>query len=129
MKVREIITERMKTGVIHPNHNANLHNVRSYSDQNLSVGKTGLYGHNQFLRAVAGAGAGNTPDGIMGDENYLKGDPMFVPYTESEREMLDRAAAHVGDHSKHEWGGPSEETNDTHRVSPVAKHKKNKYGI
>lgn len=129
MRAKEFVIEQIKTGVIHPHHKAGLHNIRSYTDQNMSTGKTGLYGHNQFLRAVAGAGAGNTPDGDMGTENFLKGDPMFSPFTEEEREMLDRAAKHVGDNSKVEWGNASSESEHTHKVSPVAQHKPNKHGI
>jgi len=119
MRAKEFITEKMKKGSIAHTAYKTINNMRTYPDQNMSVGKTGLYGHFDYGITLAPAGAGDTPDGEMPDQNWAKGDPMYIPYHPLERDMLDRAAKHVGDRSKKDWGGPSTEPEDTHHHSPV----------
>ena len=85
MRAREFITERSKEGIINPEHEAVFNNVRSYPDQNMYHGSA--YDHSRFIRALAGAGAGNTPDADMGDENWAGGDPAFTPYHPVEKEI------------------------------------------
>jgi len=116
MRAREFITEKMNVNSIHPHHEKTLNNVRTYGNQNMYHGSA--FDHSRFLLAAAAAGAGDTEDGHMPDENFIGGDPMFSPYHPVEEEMLDRAAKHVGDNSKRVWGGRSQEPDDTHKVSP-----------
>jgi len=127
MRAKEFITEKMKKGAMTHDSYKTINNMRTYPDQNMSNGKTGLYGHFDYGVALAPAGAGDTPDGHMPEQNWAKGDPMYIPYHPLERDMLDRAAKHVGDNSKREWGGPSVEPEDTHHHSPVPDW--NPYGI
>jgi hypothetical protein len=119
MRAKEFITEKMKKGAMAHDSYKTINNMRTYPDQNMSNGKTGLYGHFDYGVTLAPAGAGDTPDGHMPEQNWAKGDPMYIPYHPLERDMLDRAAKHVGDNSKREWGGPSVEPEDTHHHSPV----------
>lgn len=60
----------------------------------------------------------------------MAGDPLLTVYTAEEYEMIKQAAKDV-------VAGPirklsdmaSREANDTHKTSPVAKRKPNKYGV
>ena len=122
MRAREFLTEKGPVHKIHDYHKDNMHNTRTYPSQNMYHGSG--YLHSRMLIAVAGA-----PDVPTPSTNWVGGDPMFNPYTEAEREMLDYAAKQVGDTSKREWGNKSGETTDTHKTSPVAKPKKNRYGV
>ena len=79
-----------------------------------------------LARATAdGKGTHHTPAA-----GAIAGDPLLSVYTDEEYEMIKQAAKDV-------LAGPikqlsdmkSRETDDTHTVSPVAKIKKNKYGI
>jgi hypothetical protein len=118
MRAGEFIVEK-KNAKMHQHHLAGLHNFRTNPDQNANLGKLGAIGHYNYGIALAGAGAGNTPDGHMPKDTYINGDPVFGAYTDVEKEMLDRAAKHMGDNSAKEWGGPSRETDDTHKTSPI----------
>jgi hypothetical protein len=118
MKIVEIIFEGMRSRVIHPEHADALNNARTYPDQNTSTGKLGSYGHWKYGIALAGAGAGDTPDNNMPDHNFMQGDPLFAPYHPLEKEMLDRAAKHIGDHSVRNFSGPSGEHHLVNIASP-----------
>jgi hypothetical protein len=77
------------------------------------------YLHSQFIKALAGAGAGDTPDADMGKENFAGGDPIVTPYHPIEEEMIDRANKAIGDNNRKKWGTrDSREPEDTHKVSP-----------
>jgi len=117
MRAKEFISE-MKKGEMQPHQRNVLNNPVTYPKQGQYGGDQ--YLHAQFLKALACAGAGDTPDAEMAPENWAGGDPVFIPYHDTEIEMLNRAAKYVGDNSKREWGGPSKEPKDTHKVSPVA---------
>jgi hypothetical protein len=127
VRAKEFILEQKKD-VIDKDQERAFSNTMTFPNQNMYHGSG--YLHSQFLKALAGAGAGNTPDGDMGTQPWDGGDPVYTPFHPVEEEMIDRAAKHVGDTSKKKWGNDrSEESANTHKVSPVAKHKKNKYGI
>jgi hypothetical protein len=58
------------------------------------------------------------------------GPEMFtIQYTDGEREILDKAHKIMGVHPKKHTSQKSEEINHVHSVSPVAKPKRNKYGV
>jgi len=119
MRSKEFIVEKMKKNVINPEHSRALAGITTYPDQNMYHGSG--YHHSRYLLAVASAGAGDTPDSHMPDENWAGGDPMYHPYSKAEEEMLDRTAKHVGDTSAKKWGsGKSKEPKTNHTTSPVA---------
>lgn len=116
MRANEFIVEEAQ-GKIHPEHGKVLSNLRTYPDQNMYHGSG--YLHSKFLKALAGAGAGNTPDASMGDQPWDGGDPVYSPYHPVEEEMLDRAAKHVGSHGR-DWGDKrSLEPDGVNKTSPV----------
>jgi hypothetical protein len=118
MRAKEFIFESLGSGAISSSKSHVLNNLRTYPNQSMYSG-SGYY-HSLFVKALAGAGAGDTPDAWMGVENWAGGDPVFVPYSDLEIEMLDRAAKYVGDDGKRVWGGRSEEPKGTNTTSPVS---------
>jgi len=118
MKITEIITETAKSRVIDAEHESVMGHAHTLPGQNLYHGSG--YLHSRFIRALAGAGAGNTPNASMGDENWTGGDPVVKPYHPIEEEMIDNAAHHVGDHEKTNWGSrKSQEPTTVNRTSPM----------
>jgi len=125
MRSREFIIEYATGGKMHPETKSVLSNTHTFPDQNMYHGSG--YFHSRFLKALAGAGAGSTPDSHMGEMNFSSGDPTASPYHPVEEEMMDRAAKHIGDNSKRTWGKrTSEEPDGVHKVSPVSNWNKKK---
>lgn len=79
----------------------------------------------RFGLALAGA-----PDYPTKAENEIGGDPLLTLYTDEEWEMVQYAAkqSNVGP-IKRLTSRRSEELDDVNTTSPVAKPKRNKYGI
>jgi hypothetical protein len=118
MKIREIVVESTHADSQPPEHVTAMSNVSTLPNQNMYHGSG--YLHSTFLRALAGAGAGNTPSENMGKENFVGGDPMVSPYHEIEEEMIDNAMQAVGDTHRKKWGARnSHEPADVHRTSPI----------
>jgi hypothetical protein len=127
VRAKEFILEQKKD-VIDKDQERALSNTMTFPNQNMYHGSG--YLHSQFLKALAGAGAGNTPDGNMGTQPWDGGNPVYTPFAPEEEEMIDHAAKHVGDTSKRKWGSNrSEESEDTHKVSPVVIKQRNRYGV
>jgi hypothetical protein len=122
MRAKEFVLEGTK-GKINPDAEKVIGHMHTFPNQNMYHGSG--YLHSRFLKALAGAGAGDTPDAYMGEENFAGGDPIGRPYHPMEEEMIDRAAKHIGDGGKKTWGNRrSEEPTGTHTVSPVAQWNK-----
>ena len=79
----------------------------------------------RFGLALAGA-----PDYPTKATNDISGDPLLTTYTQEEHDMIMYAGkqANVGP-IKGITSNKSEELSDTNKTSPIAKPKKNKYGI
>ncbi|CAB4221291.1 hypothetical protein UFOVP1636_232 [uncultured Caudovirales phage] len=123
MKIKDIIFENGGMAKLHPEHKAPIQNLTTFPDQNPSSGSA--YKNYRFGIALAGA-----PDYPTKADNYIAGDPLLAPYTKEEMDMINAAAAQVGDGSKQTWSsGRSQEVPGVNRVSPTAKIKKNKYGV
>ena len=115
-------------GDIHPHHKHGFSNTHTYPNQNMYHGSG--YLHSKMLVALAGAGAGNTPNADMGSQNWAGGNPISTAYHPLEQEMINRAMKHVGDKTKIQWGKlKAEEPDHVHKMSPVPARKKNKYGV
>ena len=134
MKVHEIINENTsgagfktkgKMKPIDPTQKAAMKNASTMPGLNMAHGSA--YTGWRFGLALAGAPTFPTE---MEADTWLGGDPLISTYTEQEFEMVKAAAKQVGAGTIENWSGKrSEEVADVNKVSPVAKPKKNKYGV
>ncbi len=85
--------------------------------------------YKNYRMGIALAGAPTFPTKIEAD-NWIGGDPLISSYTEEEYEMVKAAAKQVGAGKIQNWSGDrSKEIADVNKTSPIAKPKKNKYGV
>jgi nicotinamide mononucleotide adenylyltransferase len=85
--------------------------------------------YKNYRMGIALAGAPDYPTKMAAD-NWIGGDPLISSYTQEEYDMVKAAALQVGAGKLENWTGKrSEEIAGVQKVSPVAKPKRNKYGI
>lgn len=85
--------------------------------------------YKNYRMGIALAGAPDYPTKIEAD-NWIGGDPLLSAYTDEEFEMIKKAALQVGAGLIQNWSGNrSQEVADVNKTSPVAKVKRNKYGV
>jgi hypothetical protein len=124
MRATEFITE---TGMkkISKDQKAAMKNASTLPALNMSTGSQYM----NYRMGIALAGAPDFPTKMEAD-NWIGGDPLISTYTEEEFEMVKAAAKQVGAGTIQNWSGKrSEEVADVNKTSPVAKRKKNKYGV
>lgn len=122
MRAKEFIQEG---GVKHLSTaaQASLKGALTTPDANNNAGDA--YKSYRFGLALAGA-----PDYPTKATNDIGGDPLLTTYTPEELEMVRYAGKQVGvGPLKKISSNRSEEVPDTYKTSPVAKPKKNKYGV
>lgn len=122
MKIREIIKE----GGNKPLSSAAKSSLKGAVTTPAANNNAGdAYKSYRFGLALAGA-----PDYPTKATNDIGGDPLLTTYTDEEWEMVQYAGkqADVGP-LKRISSNRSEELKDTYKTSPVAKPKKNKYGV
>ena len=124
MRANEFITEAgMKK--ISKDQKAAMKNAMTLPALNMNSGSMYL----NYRMGVALAGAPDFPTKMEAD-NWIGGDPLLSTYTEEEFEMVKAAAKQVGAGTIQNLSGKrSEEVADVNKASPVAKRKKNKYGV
>ena len=124
MKILDIITEG-GTKPIHPHHKAAIKNATTFPSMNQSTGSAYM----GYRMGIALAGAPEYPTKQEAD-NWIGGDPLLAPYTDEENDMINAAAKQVGGGKRQTWSNNrSLETADVNKTSPVAKRKKNQYGV
>jgi hypothetical protein len=125
MKVYEIIKEN-KEGKPTKRQTQSSKGMNIYKDGDTW---TSDYSGYRLGMAVAGTDGKNDPD--MDAESYIGKKKLTYPYTKEEQEMLKKAYKTVGvtyvdvNHGDME----SRELDTTNKTSPVAKPKRNKYGV
>lgn len=134
MKVYEIITENTsgagfttkgKMKPMDPTMKAAMKNASTMPGLNMAHGSA--YTGWRFGLALAGAPTYPTE---MEADTWLGGDPLISTYTQEEFEIVKAAAKQVGAGKIENWSGDrSKEVADVNKVSPVAKPKRNKYGV
>lgn len=108
-----------------PSQKSAMRNAITMPGLNMSSGSA--YTNYRFGLALAGAPTYPTE---MEADNWIGGDPLLEPYTDLEFEMVKAAAQQVGGGGIQNWSGNrSKEVADVNKTSPVAKLKKNKYGV
>lgn len=104
---------------------ASMQNASTLPALNMSTGSAYM----NYRMGIALAGAPDYPTKMEAD-NWIGGDPLLSTYTEEEFEMIKKAAMQVGAGTIQNWSGKrSEEVADVNKSSPVAKPKRNKYGV
>jgi hypothetical protein len=135
MKIREIIKEGTTTGSgtkakghmepIPKEYKASMKDASTLAMLNQSSGSAYI----GYRYGVALAGAPDFPTKMAAD-NWIGGDPLVSTYTDVEWDMIKAAAKQVGAGTVKNWSGNrSKEVADVNVVSPVAKPKRNKYGV
>lgn len=110
---------------IDPTMKAAMKNASTIPGLNQSHGSA--YTGWRFGLALAGAPTYPTE---MEADTWIGGDPLLEPYTDIEFEMVKAAAKQVGAGTIENWSGNrSKEVADVNKTSPIAKPKKNKYGV
>ncbi len=131
-KVKEPVAEgsskkigRGGTKPIDKEKKAAMKNASTLPGLNQSTGSA----YKNYRMGIALAGAPTFPTKIEAD-NWIGGDPLLSAYTDEEFEMIKAAALQVGAGAIQNWSGNrSQEVADVNKVSPVAKPKRNKYGV
>lgn len=90
-----------------------------------------VYELNRVMMAVAGSDGINPLSPEIDAESWAGRNNIAAPYTEEEQAMLVQAFGAVGSHYEDINNGDtrSQELKSTNKASPVAKPKRNKYGV
>jgi len=122
MRSKEFIREDWRIG---KDKKASMKNAITMPGLNQSTGSAYM----NYRMGLALAGAPNYPTKMEAD-NWIGGDPLLSTYTDVEFEMIKKAAKQVGAGRVQNWSGKrSQEVADVNKISPVAKTKRNKYGV
>jgi cobalamin biosynthesis protein CobD/CbiB len=125
MRAKEFIIENGGMKKIDPVIKAAMKNAITHPKLNQSTGSAYM----GYRMGIALAGAPDYPTKMEAD-NWIGGDPLISTYTEEEYKMVMAAANVVGAGHGQNWSGKrSEEIPGINKTSPVAKIKRNKYGI
>ena len=128
MRAKEFIKEARPGGKMHPHHAAaGLGGTQIFRDIG---GYDRVYHLNRVMMAAAMADGKSTDPVEMDSSSFVEKFNVVFPYTDAEHAMMMQAFATVPtDIGFNEKRGKSKEPKDTNKVSPVAKPKKNKYGV
>jgi cobalamin biosynthesis protein CobD/CbiB len=125
MKIKDIIVEHGGMQPIKDEVKSAMMNAQTFPSLNQSTGSAYM----NYRMGIALAGAPDYPTKMEAD-NWIGGDPLLSTYTEVEQQMINAAAKAVGAGKGQKWSGDrSKEIPTTYKQSPVAKTKKNKYGV
>ena len=124
MRAKEFITER--TGTTHPHHDS-VH--QGFSRQRDPGGYYPTYHQYRTGMAIAMADGSKNPIDID-HESWMGPFWTFHPYTDKEHDMIQQVKKVIpSEYEQVRPRTPSKEPEGTNSSSPVAKPKKNKYGI
>ena len=122
---KELLEAKGAMKKIDPTQKAAMKNAMTIPAMNQSTGSAYL----GWRMGIALAGAPDFPTKAEAD-NWIGGDPLLSTYTEEEMEMVKAANMAVGGGKIQNWSGKrSQELPTIQKTSPVAKVKRNKYGI
>jgi len=135
MRAREFINEgttnaqgnkaKGHTDKMTSDQKASMMNATTMPHLNQSTGSAYL----NYRMGLALAGAPDYPTKAAAD-SWIGGDPLLSTYTQEEWDMIVAASKQVGGGTIENWSGKrSQEVADVNKASPVAKIKRNKYGV
>jgi hypothetical protein len=112
-------------------HMAGLNHAVSFPS--ISMNKSNGSSYLQYRFGLAMAGAHPNPHDHMpipmSTGGAFSGDPLIVPFSDQDLEIVKAAGKHIGAGKMTKLADRSNEMSDTNKISPVAKQKKNRYGI
>ena len=90
-----------------------------------------VYELNRVMMAAACVDGINSPSPTVDSESWVGRNNVAAPYTKQEQDKLKQAYKMIGSHYNDINKGDtnSQELTSTNKLSPVAKPKKNKYGV
>ncbi len=115
MRAKEFITEQSSS--VHPYDEKRLANIMVLPNIDQ------FYEFYRFMISVA------CSPGMPSPDDDLNNKPAAIAYTQADEDKLKHALRIMGKKGKWMTSGEAKEPNDTSVVSPVAKIKKNKYGV
>ena len=112
-------------------HMAGLNHAVSFPS--ISMNKSNGSSYLQYRFGLAMAGAHPNPHDHMpipmSTGGAFSGDPLIAPFSDQYLEIVKAAGKHIGAGKMTKLADRSNEMSDTNKISPVAKQKKNRYGI
>lgn len=128
MKIKDIIINEDKVGRISKRYQQATVGLDKFRDQQFA---DRVYELNRVMMAVASSDGVNPLSPEVDAESWAGRNNIAVPYTELEQEMLVQAFGVVGSHYQDLNKGDlkSKELTVVNKDSPVAKPKRNKYGV
>jgi len=127
MKIKEVILEDT-VGEIPSRLQQSTVGLTKFRDQQFA---DRVYELNRVMMAVAAADGVNPLKIDVDSESWAGRNNLAFPYTPEEQDMLKQAFKAIGSHYEDLNHGDleSQELKSTNKVSPVAKPKKNKFGV
>jgi len=127
MKIKDIIVED-KVGKIPPRLQEPTVGLDKFRDKQFA---DRIYELNRVMMAVASSDGVNPLTPEIDAESWAGRNNIATPYTKEEQAMLKQAFGAVGSHYEDLNAGDtaSRELKSTNKQSPVAKPKRNKYGV
>jgi hypothetical protein len=112
-------------------HLAGLNHAVSFPS--ISMNKSNGSSYLQYRFGLAMAGAHPNPNDHMptpmSTGGAFSGDPLIAPFSDQDLEIVKAAGKHIGAGKMTRLADKSNEMSDTNKLSPVAKQKKNRYGV
>jgi hypothetical protein len=127
MKIKDIIVEdrvgKIPVRLQQPTVGLTKFRDREFADR--------IYELNRVMMAVAAADGTNPLAMNIDSESWAGRSNLAFPYTKIEQKMLKQAFKAIGSHYEDLNAGDleSQELKSTNKLSPVAKPKKNKFGV
>lgn len=127
MKIKEIVSEDKVGNVPKRFQNATV-GLDKFRDEKFA---DRVYELNRVMMAVAASDGVNPLSPEIDAESWAGRNNIAIPYTEIEQKMLKQAFGAVGSHYKDLNRGDlkSQELKSVNKTSPVAKPKRNKFGV
>ena len=126
MKIKDIVTEENQVGKLAKRQQQPTRGLNKFTDGDRWNGDYTLY---RLGLAVASTDGKTVPD--TDKESWVGKWKVTAPYSQADQDMLKQAYKAVGADYEDVNNGDmrSQELNSTNKSSPVAKPKKNKYGV
>lgn len=121
MKIHEIVTEGHNSKPMRPMHSQALSNLTQYDalDNN----------NNPYLAYRFGIALAASPRGDMDKRGTIGSNFNMVDYSDADTEIRKGAERTMGIKSTKSTGKGSDELPSVNKTSPIAKTKRNKYGV